>query len=192
MTRRHPVTYSLGVSLDGYIYDASGDFEWADPDDELFRFATDEVRGLKAHLLGRRLYEAMLYWERDEPDSAWTEDERTFADLWGRLPKVVFSRSLASVTGRNTRLAEGTLAEEIERLQRESGEGTIGIGGADLAQTAIDADLLDEYRIRFFPMLVGGGARYFADRGARSKLELVETRTFPSGVLHVTYRRVRD
>lgn len=192
MNRRHPVTYSLGVSLDGYIYDATGDFDWADPDDELFRFSIDEVRRLSAHLMGRRLYEAMLYWEREEPDPSWTAAERTFAELWTRLPKIVFSRTLTSVEGRNSRLARGTVTEEIARLRSSPGQGGIGIGGADLAQTAIDEDLVDEYRIRFFPMLVGGGARYFADRDARSRLELAETRTFPSGVLHVSYRRVRD
>src|SRR6185369_9593753 len=86
------VTYSMTTSLDGYIVGPDGKFDWADPDEELFRFATDEVRGLAVHLLGRRLYESMLYWETVDP--SWRDLERDFAALWTALPKVVFSRTL--------------------------------------------------------------------------------------------------
>jgi hypothetical protein len=103
------VTCSLSVSLDGYVVGPDGRFDWAEPDEEVFRFATEEVRQLGVHLLGRRLYESMLYWEADDP--AWTELERAFADLWRALPKVVLSTTLASVEG-SYRLATGGLAEE--------------------------------------------------------------------------------
>jgi dihydrofolate reductase len=183
----HKVTYSLSTSLDGYIVGPDGGFAWSEPDPELFLFATDEVRGLGAHLLGRRLYETMVYWETAEGLSP---AEQEFARIWNAVPKVVFSTTLTEVVG-NARLATGGLAEEIERLRAEPGDGAIGVGGATLAAAAADLDLIDEYRIRVFPVLVGGGTRYFAHHGRRVDLELVGTRTFDSGVTFLHHRVVR-
>lgn len=184
------VTYSLGLTLDGYTMDAAGDFSWGAPDKEVFRLATDEVRGLAVHLMGRRLYETMRYWQT-VPQEALDEDEREFAALWNPLPKVVFSRTLPEVDP-PARLARGTLAEEVERLRAEPGDGDIGIGGADLAAQAADAGLVDEYRLRVHPVLVGGGTPFFAHHGRRADLELVDSRTFDSGVVHLRYRVVRS
>ncbi|MCU1587703.1 MAG: bifunctional deaminase-reductase domain protein, partial [Frankiales bacterium] len=142
------VTCSMSISLDGYIVGPDGGFDWSRPDDELFAFATDEVRRLDVHLLGRRLYETMLYWETAEQNTSNVGAELEFAVLWRRLPKVVFSRTLAAVEGSSARLAKSSLAEEIERLRAEPGEGAIAIGGATLATAAADLDLVDEYRIR--------------------------------------------
>ncbi len=123
------VTYSMGISLDGYIVGPDGGFDWTAPDDEVFRFSIDEIQEVGVHLLGRRLYETMLYWETAEQDQSLDDAELEWAALWNPLPKVVFSTTLSSVQG-NARLASGGLAEEIERLRAEPGDGDIAIGGA--------------------------------------------------------------
>lgn len=189
------VTYSLTTSLDGYIVDPDGGFDFAPPDEEVFRFATDEVRALDYHLLGRRLYETMLFWEDAEwrtPDRDRSQDAAMldFAGVWNPLPKVVFSTTLSEVRG-NARPASGGLAEEVERLRAEPGEGDIAIGGATLAAEAAALDLIDEYRVRVCPVLVGGGTPYFAHQARRVNLELLETRTFASGVVFLHHRVVR-
>lgn len=184
------VTYSMGVSLDGYIVGPDGRFDWTAPDEEVFRFATDEVRELGVHLLGRRLYETMLYWETADQDPSLDDAELEFAALWKLLPKVVFSTTLSTVEG-NSRLASGGLAEEIERLRAEPEEGEIAIGGASLAAEAAALDLIDEYRARVYPVLVGGGIPFFPQRERRVDLELIETRTFRSRVVYLGYRVAR-
>ncbi|MFN8040842.1 MAG: dihydrofolate reductase family protein [Acidimicrobiales bacterium] len=181
------VTYSMGMTLDGYITGPDGGIGWSSPSDELFRSSIDEVRGVDVHLLGRNLYEAMLYWDDPEQEPGFGEAEHEWADLWNALPKVVFSTTLTSLEGKNHRLATGTLAEEIERL-RDGGDGQIAIGGATLAAEAIRAGLVDEYRIRIHPVLVGGGRPYFPPVDHQVDLELVETRTFPGGVVLLRHR----
>ncbi|MEU2660296.1 dihydrofolate reductase family protein [Streptomyces sp. NPDC007325] len=185
------VTYSMGVSLDGYIVGPDGRFDWTDPDDEVFRFWIDEIRTIDVHLLGRRLHETMLYWETAEQDPSLDDASREWAALWNPLPKVVFSRSLTKVQGTNTRLASGGLAEEIERLRAEPGEGEIAIGGATLAAEAAAAGLIDEYRAMVHPVLVGGGIPFFPRDERRVDLELVETRTFGANVVYLRHRVVR-
>src|SRR5215469_5662602 len=143
------VTYSMSVSLDGYIVGPDGGFDWTAPDEEVFRFVTDEIREVGVHLLGRGLYETMLYWET------------------------------------------GDQAEEIARLRAEPAEGNIAIGGAALAAEAAALGLIDEYRARVYPVLVGGGITFFPQRQRRVDLELVETRTFSSRVVDLRYRVTR-
>ncbi|MFE1346392.1 dihydrofolate reductase family protein [Streptomyces sp. NPDC058757] len=184
------VTYAMGVSLDGYIVGPDGGFDWTDPDDEVFRFWIDEIRTVDVHLLGRRLYETMLYWETAGQDPTLDEAAREWISLWNPLPKVVFSRTLSAVEGQ-ARLASGGLVEEIERLRAEPGEGQIAIGGATLAVQAAGAGLIDEYRMVVHPVLVGGGIPYFPRHERRENLELVETRTFPSNVVYLRYRVAR-
>lgn len=184
------VTYSMGVSLDGYIVGPDGDFNWTEPDDDIFRFWIEEIRKVDVHLLGRKLYETMLFWETAAEDPSLDEDNRTWTELWNPLPKVVFSRTLRTVRGA-ARLAEGSVAEEIERLRAEPGEGEIAIGGADLAAEAAALDLIDEYRTMVYPVLVGGGIPYFPRAERRVDLELVGTRTFNSRVVHLRHRVVR-
>src|SRR6266498_6128196 len=108
------VTYSMGVSLDGYIVGPDGSFDWTAPDAEVFRFWIDEIRGVGVHLLGRRLYETMLYWETADQHASLDEAELEWAAIWKPLPKVVFSTTLSAVQG-HARLASGGLAEEIGR-----------------------------------------------------------------------------
>src|SRR6059036_2539193 len=121
------VTYSMGASLDGYIVGPDGKFDWTPPDAEVFRFWIDEIRGVGVHLLGRRLYETMLYWETADQDPSLDDAMLEWAALWKALPKVVFSTTLSSVEG-NTRLASVGLAEEIAQLRTEPGGGDIAIG----------------------------------------------------------------
>ena len=184
------VTYSMGVSLDGYIAGPDGTFDWTEPDGEVFRFVTDEIREVGVHLLGRRLYETMLYWETADQDQSLDASMLEWAAIWKPLPKVVFSTTLSAVQG-GARLASGGLAEEIERLRAEPGEGNIAIGGATLAAEAAALGLLDEYRARVYPVLVGGGLPFFPQAERRVDLELVETRTFSSGVVYLRYRVAR-
>ena len=181
------VTCSMGVSLDGYIAGPDGGFDWTEPDEELFRFVTDETRQVGVYLLGRRLYETMLYWETAEQDPDLADPQREWAVLWNALPKVVFSRSLSKVQG-TARLATGGLVEEVERWRAEPGPGDIAVGGATLAAGAATLGLVDEYRARVHPVLVGGGIPFFPQRRQRVDLDLVETRTFPSGALYLRHR----
>jgi len=184
------VTYSMGVSLDGYIVGPDGRFDWTAPDKEVFRFWIDDIRGVGVHLLGRRLYETMLYWETAEQEQSLDDAELEWTALWKPLPKVVFSTTLTAVQG-TARLASGDLATEIERLRANPGDGEIAIGGATLAAEAAALDLIDEYRTMVYPVLVGGGIPYFPRQERRVDLELVETRTFPSRVVYLRYRVVR-
>ncbi len=181
------VAYSMGVSLDGYITGPDGSFDWTPPDEEVFRFVTDEIRQVGVHLLGRKLYETMLYWETADQDPSLDDSMLEWAAIWKPLPKVVFSTTLPAVQG-HARLASGGLAEEIERLQAEPGEGDIAIGGATLADQVAASGLIDEYRIRVHPVLVGGGTSFFSRREHRVDLDLIETRTFPTQVVYLRYR----
>ena len=185
-----PVTYSMSMSLDGYIAGPDGDITAPPPDKEVFRFWIDEIRGVGVHLMGRRLYQTMLYWETADQDPTLDDAELEWAALWKPLPKVVFSNTLSSVEG-NARLASGGIAEEIERLRAEPGDGEIAIGGATLAAEAAALDLIDEYRAMVYPVLVGGGIPFFPRRERRVDLELVETRTFSSRVVYLRYRVAR-
>ena len=184
------VIYSMNVSLDGYIVGPDGDFAWTAPDDELFRFVTDEIREVGVYLLGRRLYETMLYWETADRNPSLDDSRLEWARLWKPLPKVVFSTTLSEVQG-NARLASGRLAEEIERLRAGPGEGDIAIGGAALAAEAAALDLIDEYQARVYPVLVGGGIPFFPRQERRVDLELVETRPLSSRVVYLRYRVAR-
>ncbi|UOB07815.1 dihydrofolate reductase family protein [Streptomyces sp. HP-A2021] len=184
------VTYSMGVSLDGYIVGPDGGFDWTEPDPDVFRFWIDQIRDVGVHLLGRRLYETMLYWETADQDPSLGDAELEWAALWNPLPKVVFSTTLSEVQG-HARLASGGVAEEIERLRAEPGEGDIAIGGATLAAEAADLGLIDEYRAVVHPVLVGGGVPFFPRHERRVDLELVETRTFSSGVVYLRHRVAR-
>jgi dihydrofolate reductase len=140
--------------------------------------------------LGRRLYETMLYWETADQDPSLDHSMLEWAAIWKPLPQVVFSTTLSTVQG-NARLASGGLAEEIDRLRTEPGDGAIAIGGATLAAEAAALDLIDEYRARVYPVLVGGGSPFFPQRESRVDLELVESRTFSSRVVYVRYRVAR-
>ncbi|TXS56566.1 dihydrofolate reductase family protein [Streptomyces sp. t39] len=184
------VTYSMNVSLDGCIAGPDGGLDWSGPDADVFRWWIDDIRSVGVHLMGRRLYETMLYWETADRDPSLGAPEREWTALWKALPKVVFSRTLREVEGR-ARLASGGVAEEIERLRAEPGEGEIAIGGATLAAEAAEAGLIDEYRAMVYPVLIGGGIPFFPRSERRVDLELLETRTFNSRVVYLRHRVVR-
>jgi dihydrofolate reductase len=186
----HSVTYSMGVSLDGYIVGPDGNITAPPPDDEIWPLVLEEIRGVRVHLMGRRLYETMLYWETADQDPSLDDAEREWTALWKPLPKVVFSSTLATVEG-NARLASRSLAEEIGELRAASAEGDIAIGGATLAAEAAAHDLIDDYQVVVYPVLVGGGIPFFARNERHVNLELVETRTFSSRVVYLRYRVVR-
>jgi dihydrofolate reductase len=180
------VTYSMSVSLDGYVVGPGGDFDWPGLSDEVFDVALREIRDVGVHLMGRRLYETMLYWETVDVDSL-PAPRREWVRMWNALPKLVFSRTLSSVEG-NAQLASRGLAVEIERLLAEPDGGDIAIGGATLAAEAATLGLIDEYYLRAYPVLVGGGLPFFARDERRVDLELLETRGFDSGVAYLRYR----
>lgn len=180
--------YSMGVSLDGYIAGRGGEIDWSVPDAELHRFHNEQTRELGAHLVGRRLYEVMLYWETVDQDPAAGEVELEFARIWQDLPKVVFSSTLETVEG-NATLAQGGLAEEVGRLKEQPGKD-LAVGGAGLAAAATRLGLIDEYRLFVSPVVLGGGTPFFPPVEERIDLELVETRTFGSRVVYSRYRRV--
>jgi dihydrofolate reductase len=179
--------YSMGVSLDGYIAGPDGNFDWTTPDEELHRFHNERVRALGGHILGRRLYETMKYWETAQEDPAAADYALEFAEIWKALPKVVFSDTLDEVIG-NTRLAKGTIAEEVAELQERSGKD-VAIGGADLASEAIKLGLIDDFHLFINPVIVGGGRRFFPLVDQIVHLKLVETRTFGSHVVSLLYKR---
>ena len=183
------VIYSMTVSLDGFIADTNGEIDWSVPDEELHRFHNQQVQELGAHLLGRRLYETMTYWETAEEDPSIPEPMREFAPIWKSLPKVVFSTTLEQVEGSNTRLATEGVADEVAKLKAES-SGDIGVGGAGLAASLIELDLVDEYQPFVAPVVLGAGAPFLPPLERRLGMELVETRTFSTGVVYLRYRRV--
>jgi dihydrofolate reductase len=179
--------YSMGVSLDGYIAGAGGEIDWSAPDEELHRFHNQQTREIGVHLCGRHLYEAMVYWETADANPAATEHELEFARIWKRLPKLVFSKTLATVAG-NATLATGAVEEEIATLKEQPGDD-LAVGGAGLASTCIELGLVDEFRLFVNPVALGAGTPYFPALEARIELELVETQTFGSRVVYVRYRR---
>jgi dihydrofolate reductase len=181
--------YSMGVSVDGFIADRKDAFDWSVPDEELFRFHTEQTRALGGFLLGRKLYETMLVWDTD-PAMRETEDEAAFADAWCAIPKVVFSRTLDSVEG-NARLAKASVAEEVAAALAATSRD-VGIGGAGMAAEAIELGLVDELHIFRYPVIVGGGTPLLPPVTDDVPLDLVDTRTFSSRVIYERYRRGRS
>jgi dihydrofolate reductase len=176
---------SMGVSVDGFIKDRDGGFDWGAPSDEQFLFHLEQIRELGGLLLGRRLYETMLVWELD-PSLRESQPNSDFAEAWTAIPKVVFSRTLTSVEG-NARLATETLADEIAKAL-ESTDKDVEIGGAMLAGQAIELGLVDEIRMFRNPIVVGGGTPLLPAVASGIPLGLVETRTFGSRVIFERYR----
>jgi dihydrofolate reductase len=179
--------YSMGVSLDGYIAGPDGGIDWSAPDEELHRFHNQQARETDVHLYGRRLYEAMTYWETADENTSAPEHELEFARIWKDTPKIVFSKTLERVEG-NARLVREGAAEELAKLKDQPGKD-LAVGGAGLASTFIRLGLVDEYRLFVSPVVLGGGTPYLPALDERIDLELVETRTFGSRVVYVRYAR---
>jgi dihydrofolate reductase len=178
--------YSAIASADGYVEDADGRFDWAEPDEELLRFVNELERPAGTYLYGRRMYQTMLYWETAHTLPGLPASIQEFTGIWQAAEKIVFSRTLASVSSARTRV-ERTFDPGVIRQLKSAAEHDISVGGADLAGQAIKAGLVDELRLLLLPVLVGGG-KGALPHGIRSELELLDTRRFASGAVYLRYR----
>lgn len=177
------LVYTANISLDGYTENADGLLDWSSPDEEVFSFITELEKTAGTYLYGRRMYEAMVYWETANPEEPHT---RVFADMWRAADKVVFSRSLDSVSSARTRLEHDFDPEDVRRLKADTTR-RITIGGANLAGQALAAGLVDEIRLLTVPVLLGGGKPWFP-AGLTLPLRLLETKRFDNGVVYFRYR----
>jgi dihydrofolate reductase len=177
--------YSAIGSLDGYVEDVSGKFEWAAPDEEVHAFANELERPIGTHLYGRRMYETMVFWETVDPDGDWPAVAREFATIWQAAEKVVYSRTLETVSSARTRIERQLEPDAIARMKQNSG-ADISIGGAELAGQAIAAGLVDELQLLLVPVLVGGGKRALPN-DVRARLELLDERRFQNGTVFLRY-----
>lgn len=178
--------YGAISSLDGYIEDTDGRFDWAAPDEEVHQFVNNLERTAATYLYGRRMYETMMVWETDPSFAADSPITRDFAEIWQAADKIVFSKTLESVSTRRTQL-EPTFDPEAIRQLKEAAEGDILIGGPDLAAHAFRARLIDECHLFLIPILVGGGKQSLPDN-VRLDLELLEERRFGNGTVFLRYR----
>jgi dihydrofolate reductase len=184
------LSYAMNVSLDGYTAAPGDDLGWSVPSDELFQFWSDRVGATGLALYGRRLWEGMSsHWPTADQQPDATPAHIEYARRWRDMPKVVFSSTTIPVDW-NSRLVTGDAVSEINRLKAEDG-GRMDIAGATLAATAMRAGLIDEYVLLTAPVLVGGGTPFFTALGNWVELTLVETRTFPDGVLLTRYETKR-
>jgi dihydrofolate reductase len=177
--------YSALASLDGYIEDEQGKFDWAEPDAEVHSFVNDLERSVGTYLLGRRMYEVLVYWETiglgDQPPYI-----RDFAEIWRAADKIVFSKTLGSVSSARTRIERDFDREAVREL-KASAERELSVAGPELAAHAFRAGLVDEVHLFLSPIVVGGGKRALPD-GVRLELELLAERRFAAGVVHLRYR----
>ncbi|MCQ1954420.1 dihydrofolate reductase family protein [Arthrobacter sp. zg-Y238] len=177
--------YTSITSLDGYIADESGSFDWSMPDEEVHSFVNGLERDVHTHLLGRQLYEVMAYWDtvpaEDEPPAI-----HDYARIWQAADKVVFSRTLTDLTAPRTRLEREFRPAAVRALVEKS-DGDVSVGGANLAGQALQAGLVDELQQLLSPVIVGGGKRFLPD-GLRLDLELLEEKRFANGVVFLRYR----
>ena len=178
--------YSAITSLDGYVADENGNFDWAAPDEEVHRFVNDLERPIGTYLYGRRIYETMVYWETahtlpDQPPFI-----QDFAGIWQAADKIVYSKTLDTPSSARTRIERDFDPDAVRRM-KASAERDISVGGPDLAAQAIKAGLVDEYHLFLTPIIVGGGHQSLPDN-VRLELELLGERRFGNGVVHLHYR----
>ena len=174
--------FTGNISLDGYINDVHGNFDWGEPSDEVHQFFNDLERSVGTHLYGRKLYETMAVWETMPPTSPVMDD---YADVWRNSDKVVFSSTLDAVITPRTTL-QRTLSPEFIADLKESSPLDLGIGGPTLAAQVFD--LVDDLHLVFYPVVVGGGTKFFPS--ASAQFELADSRVFGNGIVHLHYRRV--
>lgn len=173
------------TSLDGYIADEDGKFDWSEPDPEVHAFVNDLERPIGTHLYGRRLYDVMKWWETAESQPGLPDVERDYAQVWRAADKIVYSTTLTEVSSERTRL-ERTFDLDAVRALKETADRDITIGGPHLAAHAYRAGLVDEVRLILSPVIVGGGTRSLPDR-ARLHLELADHRIFTNGTVYLRY-----
>lgn len=182
--------YVSNVSLDGFIEDAQGNFDWTPPSDEYFEFITDLVRPVSTYLYGRRLYEAMAVWETDPTLAGQSELMADFANVWQAADKVVYSKTSDGVSTARTRL-ERIFDPAAVREIKATAERDLTVGGAQLAADAFDAGLVDECHLFIHPVLVGGG-KLVLGSDIRVDLELLDHRQFNDGVVYLRYRVTQE
>jgi dihydrofolate reductase len=178
--------YSAITSADGFTEDPDGGLEWGKPDEELLRFINDLERPAGTYLYGRRMYEAMLYWETAHTMPGQSPLFQEFTGIWQAADKIVFSKTLASVSSARTRIEPAFELSLVRQLKSAAGH-EMRVGGADLAGQAIKAGLVDEVRLFLAPVLLGGGKRAIPG-GVQSRLELLGTQRFASGAVYLRYR----
>ena len=178
--------YVSNVSLDGYIEDEHGNFDWTAPNDEVFAFITDLVRSVGTYLYGRRMYDTMAVWETDPALAAQSELMGDFANVWQAADKVVYSTTLDAVSTAKTQL-ERNFDPDSVRDMKASATSDLTVGGPNLAAHAFKAGLVDECHLFILPVLVGGG-KPSLPIGTRAELELLDERRFSNGVVYLRYR----
>lgn len=179
------LVYTAIASADGYREDPNGGLDWSLPDEELVRFINELERPAGTYLYGRRMYEAMLYWETAHTTTQppWFQE---FTDIWQSAEKVVFSRTLGSVSGARTRVEPTFKPDMVQQLKSAAGH-EIRVAGADLAGQAIKAGLVDEVRLFVVPVVLGGGKRALPD-GIHIDLDLLGTQRFARGTVYLGYQ----
>jgi dihydrofolate reductase len=178
--------YSTITSLDGYVADKDGNFDWAAPDEEVFAFVNDLERPIGTYLYGRRMYETMRYWETAQDVATEPRCVQEFAEIWRAAEKVVYSATLEKVSTTKTRL-ERHFDPDVVREMKAASDRDITVGGPELAGLSIKAGLVDECHLFLTPVVVGGGNPSLPD-GAHVGLELLDERHFANGVVHLHYR----
>jgi dihydrofolate reductase len=179
--------YSAIASLDGYIEDTEGKFEWGEPDEEVHAFLNELERPVGTYLYGRRMYATMVFWESPPELTAQPPLVQDFAGIWQRADKIVYSKTLPRVTSAKTRIERSFDPETVRQLKATAG-ADLSVGGAALAAQAIEAGLVDEYQLFLVPVAVGGGKGFLPGNDVRVNLELLDERRFRDGTVYLHYR----
>jgi dihydrofolate reductase len=178
--------YSTITSLDGYVADKDGNFDWAAPDEEVHTFVNDLERPIGTYLYGRRMYEVMSYWETAQALTDQPSFMQDFAKIWRAADKIVYSKTLETASSARTRIERDFYPDTVRRMKAQA-ERDISVGGADLATQALKTGLVDECHVFVTPIVVGGGKRSLPN-DVRLELELLDERRFEGGVVHLHYR----
>jgi dihydrofolate reductase len=178
--------YSAITSLDGYVADEEGDFDWAAPDEEVHSFVNDLERPVGTYLYGRRMYEVMAYWETADTTADQSPAFRDFAEIWQAADKLVYSKTLEGVSSARTRIEHDFDPEAVRHL-KATADRDLTIGGPELAAQALEAALVDELQLFLTPIVVGGGKQALPD-DVRVELELLDERRFGNGTVFLRYR----
>jgi dihydrofolate reductase len=178
--------YSMITSLDGYTEDEKGSFDWAAPDEEVHRFVNGLEQPVGTYLYGRRMYDTMVYWETAHTLADQSPITQDFTQIWQAADKVVYSRTLETVSSARTRIERAFEPEAVREMKARAGRD-ITVGGPNLAAQAINAGLVDELQLFLTPIVVGGGNRSLP-KGVRLNLQLLDERRFGNGVVYLHYR----
>ena len=177
--------YSTIASLDGYIADEHGNFDWAAPDEEVHAVVNNLERRIGTYLYGRRMYDVMRYWETAPTDAGQPAVLRDYAQIWQAADKIVYSTTLATASSTRTRIEKDFDPQAVRRMKATTSRD-MSVGGPDLAAQAIKAGLVDELHLLVVPIVVGGGTRALPGH-VRVKLRLLDERRFAGGVIHLHY-----